>query len=182
MIIYWFLGEFWCFDFCVKGEVPVRKVSAYGNYPLAEARLHKAGTLSRTQESMSSKQYSVDTSIYGVLVTVSFFPNKYGLFSEFLNCFLFFKCSKSNKIVFSLVTLSRCENMKMTFMSLRKTIYIISNFRLIDERQSFCLRLVLSWKKKVVKRKSQSCYIIAFPFLAPSLILIFYFSFVCFGL
>ena len=148
MIIYWFLGEIWCFDFCVKGEVPLRKVSAYGNYPLAEARLHKAGTLSRTQESMSSKQYSVDTSIYGVLVTVSFFPNKYGLFSEFLNCFLFVKCSKSNKIFFSLVTLSRCENMKMTFMSLRKTIYIISNFRLIDERQSFCLRLVLSWKEK----------------------------------
>ena len=73
LIIYWFLGEFWCFDFCDKGEVPLRKVSAYGNYPLAEARLHKAGTLSWTQESMSSKQYSVDTSIYGVLVAVSVF-------------------------------------------------------------------------------------------------------------
>ena len=57
-----------------KGEVPLRKVSAYGNYPLAEARLHKAGTLSRTEESMSSKQYPADTSIYGVLETVFFFP------------------------------------------------------------------------------------------------------------
>ena len=135
-------------------------MSAYGNYPLAEARLHKAGTLSRTQESMSSKQYSVDTSIYGVLVTVSFFPNKYGLFSEFLNCFLFFKCSKWNKILFSLVTLSRCENMKMTFMSLRKTIYIIINFRLIDERQSFCLRLFFFLKRKVVKRKSERAVVL----------------------
>ena len=136
-------------------------MSAYGNYPLAEARLHKAGTLSRTQESMSSKQYSVDTSIYGVLVTVSFFPNKYGLFSEFLNCFLFLKYSKSNKIFFSLVTLSRCENMKMTFISLRKTIYIISKFRLIDERQSFCLRLFFFiLKRKVVKKKSQRAVIL----------------------
>ena len=135
-------------------------MSAYGNYPLAEARLHKAGTLSRTQESMSSKQYSVDTSIYGVLVKGSFFPNKYGLFSEFLNCFLFFKCSKWNKILFSLVTLSRCENMKMTFMSLRKTIYIIINFRLIDERQSFCLRLFFFLKRKVVKRKSERAVVL----------------------
>ena len=135
-------------------------MSAYGNYPLAEARLHKAGTLSWRQESMSSKQYSVDTSIYGVPVTVSFFPNKYGLFSEFLNCFLFLKWSKWNKIFFSLVTLSRCENMKMTFMSLRKNIYIISNFRLIDERQSFCPRLFFILKRKVVKRKSQRAVIL----------------------
>ena len=89
-----------------------------------------------------------------------FFPNKYGLFSEFLNCFLFLKWSKSNKIFFSLVTLSRCENMKMTFMSLRKNIYIISNFRLIDERQSFCPRLFFILKKKVVKRKSQRAVIL----------------------
>ena len=182
MIIYWFLGEFWCFDFCVKGEVPLRKVSAYGNYPLAEARLHKAGTLSRTQESMSSKQYSVDTSIYGVLVTVSFFPNKYGLFSEFLNCFLFFKCSKSNKIVFSLVTLSRCENMKMTFMSLRKKNISLAILDLSTNGNRFVWGLFYPEKKSSQKEKSKSCYIIAFLFLAPSLILSFYFSFVCFGL
>ena len=89
-----------------------------------------------------------------------FFPNKYGLFSEFLNCFLFLKWSKWNKIFFSLVTLSRCENMKMTFMSLRKNIYIISNFRLIDERQSFCPRLFFILKRKVVKRKSQRAVIL----------------------
>ena len=37
-------------------------------------------------------------------------------------------------------------------------------------------------KKSSQKEKSKSCYIIAFLFLAPSLILSFYFSFVCFGL
>ena len=103
------------------GHGALRARSPYGNYPLAEARLHKAGTLSWTQESMSSKQYSVDTSIYGVLVTVSFFPNKFGLFSEFLNCFLFLECSKWNKILFTLVTLSRCENDNHVFA--KKYIY-----------------------------------------------------------
>ena len=106
-----------------------------------------------------------------------FFPNKYGLFSEFLNCFLFLKWSKSSKIFFSLVTLSRCENMKMTFMSLRKKIYHqqFQTYR----RTAIVLSEAFFYpeKKSSQKEKSKSCYIIAFLFLAPSLILISYFSF-----